>query len=105
RSGWKQAGVARLDLVAQRRALAIGGGGVARRARATHLRARLDLDVGEPGAAQVIADLCDVVIAVWRAGEESRRVERKHRGDGVGDVVGKGVLFDAIPDVEDEAPA
>jgi len=39
----KQAGIARLDLVAQRRALAIGRGDVARPARAAYLLARLDV--------------------------------------------------------------
>ena len=62
--------VARLDFIAQRRSLAIGGGGVACRGRATHLLARLDLDVGEPCAAQFLADQRDIVIAVRRAGEE-----------------------------------
>jgi hypothetical protein len=104
RSELKQAGVARLDFVAQRRSLAIGGGGVACRWRATHFLARLDLDIGEPCAAQFLADQCDIVIAVRRPSEESRRVVRKHCGDGVGDVVGKGVLFDAIPDTETKRP-
>ena len=30
---------------------------------------------------------------------------RKHRSDGIGDVVGEGILFDAVPDTEDKAPA
>ncbi|MNS96812.1 hypothetical protein D3C72_1311280 [compost metagenome] len=101
----EQACVARLDLVAQRRALAVGHRHLACRGRVAQLLVRLDLDVGEPRAAQVVADLCDVVVAVRRAREKARRVVREHGGDGAGDVVGEGVVFDAVPDAEHEAPA
>lgn len=76
RSELKQAGVARLDFVAQRRSEAMGGRDVAYRSRATHLLACLDPDVGESCAAQLLTDQRDIVIAVRRAGEESWRVVR-----------------------------
>src|SRR4051794_34099773 len=85
----KRARITRLDFVAQRGSLAKGGRGIACRARATHLPARLDLDVGEPCAAYFLANQCEVVIAMRRAGEEARRVVRKERRDGAGDIVGE----------------
>lgn len=73
------------------------------RGRTTHLLSRLNVDVGEPCAAQFLADQRDIVMAVRRSGKEPRRVVRKNCGDGVSDVVGKGVFLDAVLGTEDKA--
>src|SRR5437870_12934764 len=58
---------ARLDLAAQRRALAIGDGRLARRGCAADVIDGFDGNVAKAGALQVAADQVRIVIAVRRA--------------------------------------
>src|SRR5258706_11445912 len=74
-------GVARLDLAAQRRALAVGDRRIARGRGSAAPRDRFDLRRrGKPAAAKVAFDLCAVVITMRRARHETPQVLRIHRG-------------------------
>src|SRR3954447_10639398 len=60
-----------LDLVAQRRSLAIGDGGMTGRGRTALLRPGFDGHVREARLRQIAADQCHVVVAMRRARHEA----------------------------------
>ena len=80
----RRAGPARLDLAAQRRALAVGDRGMARRRRAAARRDGVDLrGRGEAAVAQVALRSPRVVVAVRRARHEARRIGGEQRRERV----------------------
>src|SRR4029453_6646712 len=89
-----------LDLVAQRRALAIGDRGMTRRGRAALLRFGFDRDVREACLRQIAADQRRVVIAVRNPRQEARWIVWEKFRERVRYVVGEHVLLDAVPCIE-----
>ena len=101
-----QAGsIARLDFVAERRALAIGDSRVAGARRDAASCYRFDLDCREAGGAQIGLDRIYVMIPVWRSCQKAGRVARENIARRLGYDPGKVVILYAIPDVEEKAPA
>ena len=95
--------VPRLDLVPQRRPLTIGDGGNPRRRRAA--AGRNGHDVGrsvESALREIARDRPMVMIAVRRPRQETRRILREDCRHRLCHRVGEFVLFDPIPDIEDE---
>ena len=65
----------------------------------------LDRDVCEAGGLQIAADLILIVVAVRRAGHETRRVVREDGGQCLRDHVGEFVVLNPVPDVEEKTAA
>src|SRR6266851_8458773 len=98
-------GVARLDLVAQRRTLAIADGRVAVPKGLAAVFDRFDGDTGKARRLDLAADPRLVVIAMRRSRQEARCVAGEKRGDSLRHNCGELVLLDAVPDAEHEAAA
>jgi hypothetical protein len=101
----KPIGGSGLDLVAKRGALAITDRWIPARRRHTAPRQGFRRDVDEPGALQLGDDSPPVVIAVRRSRQKARRIVAEHIRDRSGDEIGEFIVFDTVPDIEDEVAA
>src|SRR5215212_12221694 len=99
----KAGGIARLDLVAQRRALAAAERRLPCRRHVGVAANLLDPDGSEAGLAQLALDPGLVGVAAGRAREEARRVARKQAGECFLDDVHERIGLDAVPDRQDQA--
>src|SRR5262245_37318119 len=73
----KAACTSRFDLTAERCSLTIAYRRLARRIGAAAASDRLELELWKPSLLQLLLDRFFVVVAVWRASQEHRRILRK----------------------------
>src|SRR5581483_6166021 len=86
--------------VAKKSSLAISHRRNARGGCAALFGSRFDRHIGETCLLQIAAYLRRIVVTVRRARHETRRIVGENPREGIGHVIGKYILLDAIPYVE-----